>query len=287
MAQTTLHAPHPQATPSRRSRCSRHGGLAAARNWSKEAMRTVFSRRSGSTIRPAVLALAGGLAVVAASDAGATNLIVNGGFELGISGFASDYTQWTPAYNDPDWQKWVGADQYTVWSNAAEVHGNFIGTAQSGAQFFIANGGDDTSKAVWQSQAFSVTQVGVSYRFEAYVSSLVSPGEIFGSPIVPPSLVFEISSDNGSSWTGLGSTVDLTGALAGVWFLSYADTTLNQAGSYMVRLRNNQTGFYGNDFGLDSLYFGLAGSAPSAVPGAGMAGLATLGLAGLARRRRR
>jgi len=30
MAQTTLHAPHTQATPSRRSRCSRHGGLTAA-----------------------------------------------------------------------------------------------------------------------------------------------------------------------------------------------------------------------------------------------------------------
>lgn len=59
------------------------------------------------------------------------------------------------------------------------------------------------------------------------------------------------------------------------------------AGTYEIRLRNNQTAATGNDFGLDSIYFGLASAAPSAVPGTGLAAIGTLGLAGLARRRRR
>lgn len=250
-------------------------------------MQSVMKRSTGGVLGPVVLALAGGLAAGAASDAGATNLIVNGGFESGNTGFTSGYT-YTPTAaagtND------LGAGRYSLTSNAALVHQNFSGLPQAGSQFFVANGSSNTSLAVWQSQAFSVTQVGVSYRFEAYVSSVVPPFFDTGTaviPLAPPILAFEISSDGGSNWTGLGSTVNLTGAAAGDWYLSYADTTLTTAGSYMIRLRNNQAAADGNDFGLDSIYFGLAAVAPSAVPGAGLAGLATLGLAGIARRRRR
>ena len=265
----------------------RRSGLKRAIYSRREAMQSVMKRSTGGALGPAVLVLAGGLAAGAASDAGATNLVVNGGFESGNTGFTSNYTYttaWTAGLSD--WRNWVDAGEYTVWSDAAQVHGIFTGSPESGTEFFIANGSSNTTQAVWQSQAFNVTQVGVSYRFEAYVSSLVPP--VFnGTPLAPPSLVFEISSDGGSNWTGLGSTVDLTGAPAGAWYLSYADTTLNTAGSYLIRLRNNQGAADGNDFGLDSIYFGLAAVAPSAVPGAGIAGVATLGLAGLARRRRR
>jgi len=256
-------------------------GLNQAMTSRREAMHNVKKRSTGGVLGPAVLVLMGGLAAGAASDAGATNLIVNGGFESGNTGFATAYTLWGGSGD-------LDAGEYSVTSNAALVHNAFSGSPQAGSQFFVANGSSNTSLAVWQSEAFNVAQAGASYRFEAYISSVVAP-VVGGNPTAPPSLVFEISSNGGSSWTGLGSTVDLTGAAAGAWFLSYADTTLSTAGSYLIRLRNNQADPYGNDFGLDSIYFGLAAVAPSAtgVPGAGLAGLATLGLAGVARRRRR
>ena len=242
-------------------------------------MHNVKKRSTGGVLGPAVLVLMGGLAAGAASDAGATNLIVNGGFESGNTGFTTAYTLWGGSGD-------LGAGEYSVTSNAASVHSGFSGSPQAGSEFFVANGSQDTSLAPWQSQAFNVTQAG-TYRFEAYISSVVPP--VFnGTPLAPPSLAFEISSDAGSSWTSLGSTVDLTGAAAGDWYLSFADTALTTTGSYLIRLRNDQNAFQGNDFGLDSIYFGLAALAPSAaVPGAGLAGLATLGLAGVARRRRR
>jgi len=202
----------------------------------------------------------------------AGNLIINGGFESGNTGFTSDYTYTTV--------NTLGG-QYTIGSDGSQWNAGFVGTAYAGSNFFIGNGAVDTTQTVWQSQAFNVTEVGVSYRFEAQISSLVGP------PWAVPSLAFEISSDAGLSWTGLGSTVDLTGAAAGEWFESYADTTLTQAGSYLIRLRNSQSAFNGNDFGIDDIYFGLAATAPSAAPVPGVAGLATLGLAGFARRRRR
>ena len=241
----------------------------------------VASGGSRSWLAAAIVAGSGSL--LANTGVLATNLVVNGGFESGNTGFTSGYTfDAAAAAGSND----LGAGEYSVTSNAALVHQNFSGLPQAGSQFFVANGSSNTSLAVWQSQAITVTQVNVAYRFEAYVSSVVPP--VFnGITLAPPILEFEISSNGGSSWTGLGSTVDLTGAAAGAWYLSYADTTLTTAGSYLIRLRNNQGAAAGNDFGLDSIYFGLASAAPSAVPGTGLAAIGTLGLAGFARRRRR
>ena len=81
--------------------------------------------------------------------------------------------------------------------------------------------------------------------------------------------------------------MSLSGANAGVWYQTFADTTLTTTGTYLIRMRNLSTAASGNDFGLDNIYFGLASAAPTAVPGSGLAAIGSLGLAGLARRRRR
>lgn len=229
----------------------------------------------------AAMAVGGPMALQASTSTFATNLIVNGGFEAGNTNFSSDYNYrdrfagplTSPAYLD--------AGDYSVWSDASQVHPGFSGSAYSGNYFFIANGGTSTTAAVWQSQAITITQTGVAYRFQAFISSVVP------SNFAPPSLEFEISSDSGTTWSGLGSTVSLSGANAGDWYQTYADTTLTTAGTYLIRMRNLATAASGNDFGLDNLYFGLASAAPTAVPGSGLAAIGSLGLAGLARRRRR
>ena len=107
----------------------------------------------------------------------AVNLVTNGDFESGNSGFSTDYTFW-PIGTSGD----MGAGYYSVVSSANQIHSGFGGAPEGGSQFFVANGAVDTTQAVWKSQVISVTQANVAYRFEAYISSVVNPS------LAPPSL---------------------------------------------------------------------------------------------------
>lgn len=200
------------------------------------------------------------------------NLVTNGGFEAGNTGFTSDYV-YQAAPVDP----WLWAGEYSVAGDAHDTHPGFYGYAHSGNNFFVANGAEDTTQSVWMSQAISVTNAGQNYRFQAWICSVVP------SNYAPPSLSFEIS-NNGQNWTALGSTPSLEGANEGEWFGASADVTLANAGTYFIRLRNNSNAYEGNDFGLDDIYFGLASGAPP-VPAPGC--VALLGLTGLVGGRRR
>jgi hypothetical protein len=180
----------------------------------------------------------------------ASNLVTNGDFESGNSGFSTDYTFW-PIGTSGD----MDAGFYSVVSSANQIHSGFGGAPQGGSQFFVANGATDTSQAVWKSQVISVTKTNQAYRFEAYISSVVNPS------LAPPRLSFQIG--NGTSWTTLGSTPSLSGAARGQWFFSFADGIFQQAGDFIIRLRNDSNVALGNDLGIDSIYFGLRSSAPS------------------------
>jgi hypothetical protein len=198
----------------------------------------------------AVFLLGCGLAV----QVFATNLVTNGDFEAGNTGFSTDYT-----YFDPGEKMFGGtnmdAGYYSVVSNANHVHAGFSGGPEAGFQFLVANGAVDTSQSVWKSEVISVTETNQAYRFEAYISSVVPPS------LAPPSLSFEIG--NGTTWTALGMTPSLAGAPMGQWFFSYADGIFQQAGDFIIRLRNDSNILGGNDLGVDSIYFGLRSSAPS------------------------
>ena len=80
------------------------------------------------------------------------------------------------------------------------------------------------------------------------------------SSYAPPDLSFEISV-NGGSWNRFVSTPSLN---PGDWTLVYADTYIAAAPtSLSFRLRNQATEYAGNDFAIDSIYFGLSSEAPS------------------------
>jgi hypothetical protein len=74
-------------------------------------------------------------------------------------------------------------------------------------------------------------------------------------------LSFQIG--DGTTWTTLGATPSLSGAPRGQWYFSFADGIFQQAGNFIIRLRNDSNVAVGNDLGVDSIYFGLRTAAPS------------------------
>ena len=188
------------------------------------------------------------------------NLIINGNFESGNTGFQSDYTYLAP--NGP----MMDEGQYSVVSSLGEVHAIWAGagslSAQSGSLYFVANGSPNTSLSPWM-QTISVNSSSIQtsssgspvyYRFQAYVASVYPDG-------AQPELAFEMSLDNSGIWQEL--TTSSAPPSAFNWYLTYRDgyfPTLPSTVSF--RLRNAVSGALGNDLAIDSLYFGLSTSAP-------------------------
>ncbi|MEI6241115.1 MAG: PEP-CTERM sorting domain-containing protein [Planctomycetia bacterium] len=191
-----------------------------------------------------------------ASHAGATNLIVNGDFQSGNTGFTSDYS-----YNTLNPEPELVEGAYSVVEKAGGVHfawlddfyDHTLGT--SSGRYFVANASSDTDLAVWQSNSITVSQANTPYRFEAWIS------KIYQFESNPPQLAFQIG--DGTNWTNLGSTASLDEVNPGEWLFTYADGQFAAAGTYYVRLKNANGGDGGNDLGLDDIYFGLRSASPS------------------------
>lgn len=191
-----------------------------------------------------------------AANAFATNLIVNGDFQSGNSGFTSDYS-----YNTLNSGPELVEGAYAVVAQASDVHfawmdgfyDHTLGTASG--RYFVANASSDTSLAVWESSPITVSQSNTPYRFEAWIS------KIYAFESNPPQLTFEIG--DGTTWTNLGSTASLDESNPGEWLFTYADGQFSAAGTYYVRLKNANGADGGNDLGLDDIYFGLRSAAPS------------------------
>jgi len=200
-------------------------------------------------------------AVVPASSALATNLLVNPGFESGNTGFTSDYS-----YKAPDSPGNMDEGEYSVVQSLDQVHAFWADAgslgAQSGTNYLVANGSSNTALSPWQ-QTISIlpgqittsgTGGAVYYRFEAYVASVYPAGD-------QPQLTFEMQYDN-RPWQTL--TTSLAPGNAFQWYLTYTDGYFTVAPSSLsFRLRNAVSGAFGNDLAIDSLYYGLTTQAPS------------------------
>lgn len=214
-----------------------------------------MARRNHLPIRLLAIAAVAMLAAEARA-----NLISNGNFSGGNTGFTSDYS-----YNTLNPGPELVEGSYSVVTQASDAHlawgpyfdTNYDKNGDETGKYFVANASSDTSKAVWKSNAISVAQANTPYRFEAYLA-MIYPSE--GNP---PQLSFEIG--DGTSWTPLGQTrtFDLENDSPGQWYLSYADGRFTAAGTYFVRLKNSNGASGGNDLGLDDIYFGLRSNAPS------------------------
>jgi hypothetical protein len=207
--------------------------------------------------------LAVSLACIGLQSASA-NLIVNGNFQSGNTGFSSDYSfRSGPSAN---------AGEYTIVSNLAGFHtgiaglGSLSGYGGSGL-YYAANGATSTTQSPWRQTVNNPTltlttdiNAPVYYRFEARVAN-TDPYPDYAAP----NLAFEIQV-NGGTWNTFTTTPLLS--QQNQWTLTYADTYLQAAPTSLgFRLRNLATEASGNDFALDNIYFGLTTNAPS-YPGA-------------------
>lgn len=200
-----------------------------------------------------------------ATEALASNMLVNGNFENGTAGFSSAYQ-----HGDGSASSMIPEGNYEVGAVPNRYHGAFAAIqAQEGTSMMIVNGATWDDTVVWSETGLPVA-ANTRYYVSGWVASIV--------PGAPASLalringadvgVFQAASD--ASWQQFYFTWD-----------SGSDTTA------IISLVDNNTIAIGNDFALDNLYFDQLTPA-GATPEPSALALLGIGAAGaLAARRRR
>ncbi|HEY4064286.1 MAG TPA: gliding motility-associated C-terminal domain-containing protein [Puia sp.] len=163
-----------------------------------------------------------------------TNMIVNGDFEAGNTGFTSVYTYMASGL--PEGVYFVGTSPHVWNSNAPVSCGDH--TTGSG-NMMIVNGATTAGVNVWAAAPLTVTP-NTNYAFSVWIQSV--------SPISPAILQFSI---NG---TPLGNPVNASSSTC-AWNQFYTTWNSGSNSTASISLVNNNTAPTGNDFALDDLSF--------------------------------
>lgn len=163
-------------------------------------------------------------------------LVINGTFENGATGFTSDYTHCTTCNAGATV---LDAGQYLVSFNAALHHGAFVGTGNGGGGNFLnVNGGGTPNTNVW-CQTIPVVPNSY-YTFSTWAASL--------HPASPAILQFSINGVPLGAPFNAPPTTNVWSQFFTTWF-SGANT------SATICIVNQNTLLSGNDFGLDDISF--------------------------------
>jgi gliding motility-associated-like protein len=166
------------------------------------------------------------------SQSTGNNLVANGDFSAGNSGFQSDYVSNFP--NTAAAQYWVGTSPSAWWSTFPNCGDHTTGSAN----MMMVNGSQTIGAKVWY-QIVTVTP-NTNYAFATWVKSL--------DPVSPANLRFSINN------TVLGNNI-LASATTCVWNRFYVTWNSGNSTTATILIANNNTAFSGNDFALDDISF--------------------------------
>ena len=167
-----------------------------------------------------------------------TNLITNGDFSGGNSGFTTQYS-YMPDLPGSTTELW-SEGTYSVVSNPNNVHTNFDPCADhtGGGNMMVVNGASSLAQVWCQTVA---VMPNTTYIFQAFAASV--------EPTSPAILQFSINS------VLLGSPFGLSGATC-VWEEFYETWFSGGNTSVQICITNQNTAGSGNDFALDDIFFG-------------------------------
>ena len=180
---------------------------------------------------------------VASSAHAATNLVVNGDFSAGNTGFTSGY-----AYAAPTAGALYPEGVYTVASNPNDVHPLWINMAE-GDDKLIVNGAVASTPTVWQENNLA-TVAGRTYTFSASAANICCVAG-FGGANDPTHLLFQMSSNGGATFTNLADI--LTSPPLDTGLLHSVSASFTAAGATSFRIVDTLNGQSGNDFAIDNI----------------------------------
>lgn len=219
-------------------------------------------------LRNLVITVAAMMAVPAMA---ATEVVVNGNFSQGNTGFTSDYDYRAPG----NYGAALAEGLYAIDTNAINTHpawGSFGDNTGDGAGlYFIANGAGFNSVA-WQ-QTVSVN-LG-RYEFSAFAANLCC-----NANQAPPN--FSELSLQADAGNGFVTLANFTLSGVGTWLPVAGEFVSTTPGSLTLRIVNTNTVAGGNDFALDDISFRAVPE-----PQSWALLIAGFGLVGAAMRRRR
>ena len=170
-----------------------------------------------------------------------TNLVVNGDFSNGNTGFTSNYTNGTVM---GPWGLLSNPGQYAVTTNPNAVHVNFntFGDHTTGAgNMLVCNGASNPNDIVW-SQTITVVP-NTNYNFSAWIASVENTTQANAAQ-----MQFSIN----NNLIGAVTTAPLMSGLWSNFAVAWNSGTVTTA---VITIVDQNVSSGGNDFALDDIFF--------------------------------
>lgn len=225
------------------------------------------------------------MAIVLGAGPAFANLVTNGDFEAGNSGFTSEYDWFAqpvvPAsgYANPK-ASLYDEGTYGVGTSPSAYHVSWatFGDHTTGqGNMMIVNGDTTADVEVWNTLTSAPVTAGTKYYFSAWLTSVYPAAGT--DPIAPASLAFSIGDiQQGADFTLLQKV--------GVWSLFYTEWEAPINGLAEISVINKNTTAGGNDFAMDDIVFDTRNpDNPVPIPAAvWLFGTGLLGLFGVRRK---
>jgi len=209
-----------------------------------------YSTLAKPTISAATTAMSGLYTVTANYVDNSVNLIANGNFESGRTGFSSDYVYRDSTYNDGTGYGALGKEGvYSVVALPKSVHTNFGSWpdhSNPGKFQMVINGATAAGVNVWYETVPVVPNT--NYQFSYWVQSVGS-----GTDAAPSQLQLYVTNDQ-SVITPIGS-IYTANATGGTWTQFFYNWNSGSSTTALLSLVNKQVLPSGNDFALDDIVF--------------------------------